>query len=57
MEINVEKSKVMRISMQQSAIQILINEKQKIWNIPTIFEALKQIIQDVHVTINPGLPR
>ena len=40
MEINLEKSKVMIISMQPSLIQILINKKTKNWNISTIFEAL-----------------
>ena len=51
MEMNVEKTKVMRISRQPSPVTIMIDQKQ-LENL----ECFKYLMEDVHVKLNPGLP-
>jgi len=57
MEMNGEKTKVMRISRQPSPITIMIEHKQ-LENVEC-FKYLGSLLtydQDVHVKLNPGLP-
>ena len=49
MEMNVEKTKVMRISQQPSPVTIMIDQK-RLENV----ECFKYL-EDVHVKLNPGL--
>ena len=57
MEINVEKTKAIRISSQPSPRQIRkIKNNRRIWNISTLWVARLQIMQDVHVKLSPTLP-
>jgi hypothetical protein len=53
MEMNVEKTKVMRISRQPSPIKIMIEQKQ-LENVE-YFNYLGSMMQGVHVKLNPEL--
>jgi hypothetical protein len=56
-KMNVGKTKGMRISRQPSPIQIMMGQKRtEKWHISNIWLAWKQMMQDVHVKINPELP-
>jgi len=58
MEVNMSKTKAVRISRQPSPVQIMIDHKQpekaEYFN---YWVACYQMLHDVHVKLNPGLPR
>jgi hypothetical protein len=58
MEVNVERTKVIRLQARQPPpLQIMIDQNNgRMWNISTIQVAKYQLLQDVCVQINPGLP-
>ena len=57
MEMNGEKTKVMRISRQPSPVTIMIDQKQ-LENVECFkyLGSLLTNVEDVHVKLNPGLP-
>jgi hypothetical protein len=55
MEINVEKTKSMRISRQPTPLQIKIRNRWRMWKSLTIWVARSQIMQGVHEKLRPGL--
>ena len=57
MEMNVEKTKVMRISRQPSPVTIMIDQKQ-LENVERFkyLDSVLKMMEDVIVKLNPGLP-
>ena len=56
MEMNVEKTKVMKISRQPCPVKIMIDQKNwRMWNVLNIWVAFKQMMEDVLVKLNVGL--
>jgi hypothetical protein len=49
-KINVEKVR------QPSPQQIMTDKREIIWNISSFWVVCQQMMQDVHVKLNPGLP-
>ena len=55
---DVEKTTVIRLSKEPSTFDFTVAQKNwRMWNISTSWIAWYQIMQDVHVKLNPGLSR
>ena len=53
MEMNVEKTKVMRISKQQFPVKIMVDQKQ-LENVESFKYLGKKLMEDILVKLNPG---
>ena len=55
---NVEKTKVMRISRQPSPVTIMLDQNNwRMWKVLNIWVAYYQMMEDIRVKLNPGLSR